>query len=93
VNNLSIFVKALPLEDELNVDELEQPVENYFHTFNVDLLFTIEAIPCRVNQQLALLLQAQQAAEKQKISTQYIEEVPVKNLVEVKTKQKSIRNN
>ena len=49
LENCMFFVKALPLSNKMNIDEMNQQLARVFNTYNVNILFCTHHLPCKVN--------------------------------------------
>lgn len=46
------FVKALPLSADMDIEEMTDNMKVVFHTYNVNILFTLAALPAKINPNL-----------------------------------------
>lgn len=50
LENAMFFVKGLPLSPESDLDEMNSKLELVFNTYNVNILFCTNHLPCRVQE-------------------------------------------
>jgi len=46
---MRFFIKALPLSNEMDIAAMKEDVAKVFNSYNLNIMFTISALPCKVS--------------------------------------------